>query len=427
MRNTSIWPRLLGLEKTVVEDVQIEDGGLVAHVRLRANARLRCSRCLRPSPRYDQGQGRRRWRHLDAGRLPVSIEADAPRVACRTCGVNVAHVPWARAGAGHTHDFDQQVAYLATTMNKTAVSYLMRIAWRTVGAIVTRYWQDVEDTLDRFENLTRIGIDEISYKKGHKYLTIAVDHDTGRLLWAAPGRDRDTLAEFFDLLGPARCAEITLVSADAANWIKAAVKEHCPNATQCADPFHIVAWATEALDEERRTAWNNAAGRARGVPRHQRNRRENTSTGHAKSLKHARYALWKNPENLTDNQRAQIGWIAKTDPRLYRAYLLKEGLRYVFAVKGDEGREALDKWLAWARRCRIPAFTKLAEKVKKNREAIDAALHHGLSNALIESTNTKIRVITRTAFGFADPHALIALAMLTLGGYRPTLPGRTNP
>jgi transposase len=425
--SASVWRGMLGLADAVVESVELdeENTALIARVRVRKRMVLRCSRCMARAARYDRGSGRRRWRHLDAGVLMVWIEAELPRVACRQCGVCVAQVPWARAGAGHTYDFDRQVAYLATTMNKTAVSYLMRIAWRTVGAIVARYWQDVEDVFDRFESLTRIGIDEISYKKGHKYLTVAVDHDTGRLLWAAPGHDRETLAEFFHLLGPERCAKIALVSADAAKWIKAAVDRHCPNAVQCADPFHVIAWATEALDEERRTAWNNAAGRVKAVPRHQRGSRNNAATGEARSFKQARYALWKNPENLTDNQRLQIDWIAKTDPRLYRAYLLKEALRYVFAVKGTEGREALDKWLAWAWRCRIPAFVKLAEKVKKNRQAIDAALHHGLSNALIESTNTKIRVITRIAFGFADPHALIALAILALGGYRPTLPGRT--
>ena len=426
MRNASVWGGLLGLTDAVVEDVDldVERGAIIARVRVRKGVGLRCSRCGRKSGRYDRGIGRRRWRHLDAGVLMVWIEAELPRVACRYCGVCVAYVPWARAGAGHTYDFDRQVAYLATTMNKSALSYLMRIAWRTVGTIVARYWQDVEDVFDRFENLTRIGIDEVSYKKGHRYLTVAVDHDTGRLLWAAPGHDRETLAEFFHLLGPERCAKIALVSADAAPWIKAAVDEHCPNAIRCADPFHVVAWATEALDEERRAAWNNAAGRVRGLPRHQRVHARAYSSGAAKDLKHARYALWKNPENLTDNQRLQIAWIAKTDPRLYRAYLLKEALRYVFAVKGAEGREALDRWLAWARRCRIPAFVKLAEKIKNNRQAIDATLDHRLSNALIESTNTKIRVITRTAFGFADPHALIALAILTLGGYRPTLPGR---
>jgi transposase len=104
----------------------------------------------------------------------------------------------------------------------------MRIAWRTVGAIITRVWADVEALGDRLDGLTRIGIDEISYKRHHHYLTVVVDHDTGRLLWAAPGRDRATLRTFFDLLGPARCALITHVSADQADWIAEIVAERCP-------------------------------------------------------------------------------------------------------------------------------------------------------------------------------------------------------
>ena len=422
MRDASVWRGLLGLSDAVVEDVDldVEAGRVIAHVRVRKGAALRCSRCLRRCPRYDRGQGRRRWRHLDAGVLMVWIEADAPRVQCRACGVNVAHVPWAHAGTGHTHDFARQVAWCATKMSKSAVTVLMRIAWRTVGAIVERYWRDVQDCFDRFENLTRIGIDEISYKKGRRYLVIAVDHDTGRLLWASVGRDTATVQEFFDLLGPERCAKITLVSADSARWIAKAVAARCPNAIQCADPFHVIAWATDALDQVRRDAWNTAQGRVRDT-----RRARHKSTGPAKAYMQIRYALWKNPEDLTANQHAKIAWIAKTDPRLHRAYMIKEGLRHVFTVKGQEGKHALDRWLSWAARCRIPEFTRLAKKIKRHRPTIDATLTHGLSNALIESTNTKIRLITRTAYGFADPQALIALALLTLGGYAPTLPGRT--
>ncbi|EFP32842.1 hypothetical protein TMFG_02033, partial [Mycobacterium tuberculosis SUMu006] len=143
-------------------------------------------------------------------------------------------------------------------------------------------------------------------------------------------------------------------------------------------------------------------------------------------LKGARYALWKNPEDLTERQSAKLAWIAKTDPRLYRAYLLKESLRHVFSVKGEEGKQALDRWISWAQRCRIPVFVELAARIKRHRVAIDAALDHGLSQGLIESTNTKIRLLTRIAFGFRSPQALIALAMLTLAGHRPTRPGRHN-
>src|SRR5690348_14759785 len=135
--------------------------------------------------------------------------------------------------------------------------------------------------------------------------------------------------------------------------------------------------------------------------------------------------IMEKPEDLTDHQRDKLAWIAKTDPRVYRAYLLKEGLRHVFAVKGEDGKQALDRWVSWARRCRLPAFVELQRRIVKHRAAIDAALEHGLSQGLIESTNTKIRLLTRLAFGFRSPEALIALAMLALGGHRPALPGRS--
>ena len=152
--------------------------------------------------------------------------------------------------------------------------------------------------------------------------------------------------------------------------------------------------------------------------------RYNLSRGDAQKIQHARYALWKNPEDLTGNQRAKLEWIAATSPTLHRAYLLKEGLRYVFKVKGEEGREALRAWLAWAARSRITVFVELARKIKRHLPAIHATLDHGISNALVESVNTKIRLLTRIAFGFHGPEPLIALALLSLGGYRPALPGR---
>ena len=424
MRNARVWRALLGVDKMLVDEVEFseDDELLVVRVRPVRAMRDRCGICRRRCGRYDAGEGRRRLRALDLGTVRAFVEADAPRVACREHGVVVAHVPWARHGAGHTLTFDETVAWLAIQCSKTAVTELMRIAWRTVGSIIARVWADVEALGDRLDGLTRIGIDEIAYKRGHRYLTVIVDHDSGRLVWAAPGRDRATLRTFFELLGPERCAAITHVSADQADWIAEVVAERCPAAVQCADPFHVVKWATEALDEVRRQAWNDArrSGQTKGKGRGRRD-----AAGDARRFKGARYALWKNPDNLTDRQREKLAWIAKTDPRLYRAYLLKEGLRYVFAVKGEAGKQALDRWLSWGRRCRIPAFVHLAQRITAIRDKIHAALDHGLSNALIESVNTKIRLLTRIAFGFRSPDALIAIAMLSLGGHRPVLPNRT--
>jgi transposase len=128
--------------------------------------------------------------------------------------------------------------------------------------------------------------------------------------------------------------------------------------------------------------------------------------------------------NLTSRREVKLAWIEKTHPYLWRAYLLKEGLRLPFQLKGEEGKYALARWLSWASRCRIPEFTQLAKKIRNHLPSIHATLDHGLSNGLIESVNTTMRVITRIACGFHNPAALIGLAMLALGGLRPDLPRR---
>jgi transposase len=414
-----VWQRLLGVERTVVEDVRFDDAaGVVVAVRARKGARQRCGRCGRRGAWYDRGEGRRRWRGLDLGVVQVWLEADAPRVACPVHGPTVIAVPWARHGAGHTRAFDDQVAWLAVHTSRTAIAALMRVAWRTVGAICARVAADAQAGTDRLAGLRRIGIDEISYKKGHRYITCVVDHDTGRLVWAAPGRDKPTLRAFFDVLGPQRCTQITHVSADGAEWIADVVAERCPHAVRAADPFHVVAWATEALDEVRREVWNTARG---GKGR---------ATTASKAVKNARWALWRNEDDLTQAQTATLEWIATTHPMLHRAWALKEGLRWVFTLARQGlprlAVTALDRWLSWARRCRIPAFTNLARKITRHRAAIEVSIEHRLTNALVESVNTKLRLLARIAFGFHDPWALIGLAMLALGGLCPPLPGRTR-
>ena len=178
------------------------------------------------------------------------------------------------------------------------------------------------------------------------------------------------------------------------------------------DPFHIVQWATKALDEVRREVWNAA--------------RRDGQKAVAKDLKGARYARWKNPEDLTARQAAKLADIAATNNRLYRAYLLKEQLRQVFALKGATDIALLDAWLKWARRYRIPSFVKLAKSITTHRTGIEAALTHGLSNAGVENVNTKLGLLTRIAFGFRSPEALVALAMLDLGGLCPPLPDRAT-
>jgi transposase len=405
----------LGVEHTVIEGVELEQQEtkevLVARVRPVRSRRGRCGRCGRKAPGYDQGEGRRRWRGLDAGTTRVYLEADAPRVACAEHGVVVAAVPWARHGSRFTIAFEDTTAWLAAHAALTVLAALLRITWRSVAAIVVRVVAEAAGKRDRLAGLRRIGIDEISYRKGQRYLLCVVDHDTGRLVWAGKNRTAATLREFFDLLGPARAAQLTHVSADGAEWIHQVVAERAPQAVLCLDAFHVVAWASVALDAVRRGAWNEL-----------RRRKDKTT---ASEMKNSRWALLKNPDALSGDQKTTLAVIAKINGPLYRAYLLKEQLREVFAAKGDKGKALLAGWLSWARRCRIPEFIKLAKTITRFLPLIHNTLNHGLSNALSEATNTHIRLLTRRAYGYHSPEALIAMATLTRGGLCPPLPGQS--
>jgi transposase len=411
VRRRSVWKKLLGLQRAVVEDVELTDGGaVVVSVRPAARERDRCPHCRRRCPGYDWGEGRRRWRALDFGTSFAYLEAEAPRVTCKQHGVVVAAVPWARHDSGFTRQFEDQVAWLTVQASKTAVSQLMRVAWRTVGWICERVSDEAVATRDRFAGLKRIGVDEISIRKGQRYLTVVVDHDTGRLVWAGPGRDRKTVEKFLDLLGKDRCHQIKLVSCDMATWITGPIAERCPHASVCDDPFHLIKLSTDALDEIRREVWNAA--------------RRQGQTQLAKELKGARFALWKNPGNLTERQQLKLARVQQLNQRLYRAYLLSQQLREIYPVPLADAIALLDAWVQWARRCRLTPFVTLANTITEQRPGIEAAIQNGLSNARVEQLNTQLRLITRRAFGFHSAHAAIALAMLALGGLCPSLPGR---
>ena len=202
---------------------------MIVHVRPRARLASRCGVCGRRSGGYDQGEGRRRWRALDLGVVRCFIEADAPRVACRRHGVVVARVPWARHGAWHTRAFEDVVGWLAAATSKTTITLLMRMSWPAVGQIIARVVGELEQARpDRLSGLRRIGIDELSYRVGQRYITVVVDHDSGRLVWAADGRDKATVQRFFETLGPQRTPQIEAVSTDLGAWVTRAVAEAAP-------------------------------------------------------------------------------------------------------------------------------------------------------------------------------------------------------
>jgi len=341
------------------------------------------------------------------GTLRVWLRFAPRRVRCDKCGIRVEEVPWARQRSGFTRAFEELAAYLAQATDRTAVTKLLGINWRTVGAIIGRV---VDERLDpaRLRDLRIIGIDEFSYRKRHRYLTIVVDHEKRRVVWASEGKSSEALGKFFEALGADRARRLEHVTMDMAGGYIKAVTQHAPQAEIVFDRFHVQRLASDALDEVRRSMVRNR-----------------DDVGTAKALKGTRYALLKNSWNLTRTQRQTLAAVQRTNKGLYRAYLLKETLADALDYRQlARARAALEEWLAWASRSKLAPFIKLAQTIRQHKEGILAYIRTRFTNGIVEGFNNRARMVARRAFGFHSPEPLISMIFLCCGGVElnPPLP-----
>lgn len=392
------WPRKQGPDEKV----------LVIVVEPDRATRHRCPKCGQRGKVVESDVVR--WRTLDVHGKRTFLESDLPRIRCGEHGKITASVPWARHDDRFSRPFEEFAAWKAGHMAWTRAAAELRISWEGLANIVTRIVADAAAGTDRLGGLRRIGIDEKSWGKGSaKFLVIVTNHDTGKVAWIAQGRNQASVEKFFDALGPERTKLLTHVSADGAEWIHPVVKKRAPQANLCLDAFHIVKWANEKLDELRtRTARElRAAGK----------------DDQAATLgKGGLWALRKKPTNLTGGQKTALASIAADNKQLYKGYLLKEQLREALAVKGDHGKRLLRGMIAWAHRCRIPEFTKLAKTLSRYRPTIDNTLEHAVSNGRAEALNAQVNALITRARGFRTAEALIAAILFTHGGLRPETP-----
>ena len=409
MRVSTAFNRLVQLEGASVERVRFVREGVVVSVRLRCRRRV-CSCCGQiVLVRHDTAS--RRWRHLDLGGVRCFVEARLRRVRCPDCGVRVEAVPFARPGARHTRAFDQLVCAFAQQLAKTSLTRLLRIGWRTVGRICARVLRD-RLTPARFDGLRRIGIDEVSYRRGHRYLTLVLDQDTGRVVWVSEGaREKTSLDGFLHALGPQRQRLIEAVSIDMAPGYFEALRGRLPQARLCIDPFHVVKLANRALERQRRLQWRLHSGRK--------------LTARDRWLSGVRWMLLTGAERHSERQRRLLAELESANHDLYRAYLLKEQLRALYQL--PEPRQApalLDAWLEAARGSGLVHFEKLAATLARFRTGILAAIELGLSNGRLEGLNSRVRLISHRSYGFHSAAALIALVYLCCGGFDIELPLR---
>ena len=414
MRVSKVLKAVLGLHRDVViTGVELVDEvrpRLVVRVRVKQRRRGRCGRCGELGSFYDQGGGERRWRHVDVGYATCELVSPARRVDCSSCGPTVALVPWARHDSSFTRAFEDVVVHDAIVGNKQAAADRYAVSWRAVNNMCVRLATEALGRVDLLDGLVAIAIDEVKYKKGHRYLTVVCDHFTGRVIWAEKGRSKDTVGKFFDALGE-RGEGLRFVTADGATWITDVVAERAPDAIVCLDTFHVIGWATKALDEVRRQEWN-------------RLRQAGTAPA-AKEFKGLRFVLLRNWENLSGRQKGVIRDLANANQRTFRAWTLKEELRDIFALPLLAAQRALDAWLAYASRSRLPAFVKLARTIRNYRPAIEATIEWRLTNGIAESNNASIGRIRTNARGFHKPENFITMILLDRANLAPHLPWAT--
>ncbi len=420
MRINKVVKKVLGLgpEVVIVGWDLIEADGvpggrpcLQVRVRRRAGRRGACGRCGTASTWFDQGDGQRRWRHVDVGYATCVLIADAPRVDCPVHGPTVVAMPWARHDSAFTAALEDLVVHDAVVANKQAAADRHGLSWRAVNNACVRLAQEALGRVDLLDGLVAVAIDEVKYKKGQRYLTVVCDHFTGRVVWAATGRSKQVVGAFFDALGPQRADLLAFVSADGADWIRSVVAERAPDAIVCLDTFHLVSWATGAVDEVRRAEWNTL--------------RQAGAAHAAKQFKGLRWVLLRNWENLSGRQKGVIRDLEHANRRMFRAWQLKEELRELLKLPLVQAQAALDQWLAWASRSKLAPFVKLARTIRRYRDSIEATIEWKLTNGIAESNNAAIGRIRGAARGFQDPTAFITMIMLERGGLTPDLPWTT--
>lgn len=403
MRATTLLKNLLGIKSTRVLSVRFDTEGIVCEVEP-ATTIPRCSGCgFKVRRVYDHRAGARRWRHLDACGMTLHLEYRVRRLDCRRCGVTTELVPWAAPNSWFTDAFEQTVGYLAQASSKTVVAEMMRVGWSTVSAIIGRLVLRLRDG-DPLDGLTDIGIDELSYRKHHEYITVVFDHRKQRVVWAAPGKNAATVKAFFEALGAARCGAIKTVTIDMSKAYIAAVQAAVPNARLVFDRFHVQRLAHDALDEVRRSQVREAA-----------------DPDEKRALKHTRFPLQKNPWNLTEIETTKLADVQRTNRKLYRAYLLKETLAAGLERRQPNvAKRLLLGWISWASHSGLAPFAKVARTISAHLDGIVGYVATRLSNAAVEGTNGKIRTITRRSYGFHSATSLIAMIFLCCSGIRLT-------
>jgi len=376
--------RWLGLKAHFVRCVEERDGELIAHIEAIPGRLPRCGVCGQKVRRTKGRTRPRRWRDLLIRRLPLVLAYTPRRVVCPACGVRVEKVPWADRWSRVTKSLTRAVAELARRTDLSTVAKQFQVNWKTVASVIRRVvaWGLARR---RKRPLRVLGIDEVSRKRGHRYLTLVHDLERSELVWIGKERTTATVEAFFDALGPRRSGTIEAVCMDMWAPYKDVVERRAPQATVCFDRFHVVRHLNAAVDEVRRSLVRKLSGVDRTL------------------VKGTRFVLLKNPWNLTPKQKQSLRALVRSNSPLSRAWYLKEDFqRFWDYVHERWAARHLDQWLWWASHSRLEPFKEFARLVRKHREGILAWTRLRISNGALEGMNNKVKLVSHRSYGFRN-------------------------
>jgi transposase len=366
------------------------------HVRPRKGARPICSGCFKKRPGYDQ-LGTRHFEFVPLWGLCIWLVYAMRRVDCPRCGVTVEAVPWASGKNHATHALTWFLSSWARVLSWMEVARRFHTSWDTVFRCVEHAvrWGLSHRNLD---DIRAIGVDELAWKKRHKYLTLVyqLDHGHRRLLHVAPDRTTASFEAFFDMLGEQRSKAIVFVASDMWKAFLRVVRQRCSTAIHVLDRFHVMALLSKAIDKVRREEVRSL--RAAGRPA---------------LLTKTRWLLLKRRENLSPEQRGQLRALLRINLRSVRACLLKEQFQHFWTYRSRAHAERfLSRWTSLAMRSRLEPFKTFARTLRKHRRELLAwfAAREQFAHGASEGFNRKARITTGKAYGFRTyEHAEIAL------------------
>ena len=397
MRLVSMIRKALKVKDHRIVKVERESEGLIVQIEVKKRRHLPCSHCGSRAPIRSR-LPQRRWKYLPILGIPVTLVYRPARVQCPTCGVKVEAIPWSMGKSPVSRALVRALASWARDLSWSKVAQHFNVSWATVSQAVEAA---VTFGMDQraLEHVRYIGIDEISRKRGHHYVTCVYDLDTKILLWAGENRTKETMHAFFDQFGEENTRRISGVCCDMWGPYATVVQERAPQAILVFDKFHIIKHLSEAVDKVRREELRTL------------NEEEK------KALRGTRYIWLKNDENLSAQQRVRLSDLVKQNLKTVKAYLLKNLFQKLWKYRSKRwAKWFLDRWFWWATHSRIKPLRDFAWLLRRHEKGILAYFDMGLTNATVEGLNNKAKKVSHRAYGFSTPHTYIINLYHCLGG-----------